>query len=197
MKRANYIILSLLGLLLIGTSCNKQKTYADRLKAENKAIDKFIAANKFVILKDFPKDGKFGDKDFYRDPATGVYFNIISVGDTVIVDDAGEEHRLKFGDEIYVRFKGLKYFSKNDTTEYNNMNTINSPFPNEFPYRGPVNIETRSYYSGTTPGWFVPLQHVGHNGRVKMIIPFTWGSQSDVQSYTPTYYDLVSYSWWN
>lgn len=196
MKRTNYIILSLIGLLLISISCNKQKTYADRLKAENKAIDKFMAANKFVEIKNFPEDGKFGEKEFYRDPATGVYYNIISVGDTVIVDNEGNEHRLEFGDEVYIRFKGLKYFSKNDTTEYDNMNTINSPFPDEFAYRGPVNIESRSLYSGTTPGWFVPLQHVGNHGRVKMIIPFTWGAQADLQSYTPTYYDLVTYTWY-
>lgn len=192
MKRLNYIILSMLALLLVSASCNKQKTYADRLKAESKAIDKFISANKIVVLKDFPANGEFKDNEFYRDEATGVYYNIIETGDTAGV------HKLDYGEEVHIRFKGLKYFSTdNDTIEYDNMDPIRSPFPETFTYRGPVNIETRSLYTGTTPGWFVPLENVGHNGRVKMIIPFTWGSQSDLQSYTPTYYDLVVYSWYN
>lgn len=192
MKRINYIFLSLLGLLIIGTSCNKQKTYSERLKDESKSIDKFISKNKLVILKDFPADGKFKENEFFRDVATGVYYNIIETGDTAGV------YKLDYGQEVHIRFKGLSYFaSDKDTTKYDNMDPIRSPFPETFTYRGPVNIETRSLYSGTTPGWFVPLQKVGHNGRVKMIIPFTWGSQNEVQSYNPTYYDLVVYNWYN
>ncbi len=187
MKKINFIILSIIGLILITTSCNKRKTYADLLKAESKAIDKFISKNKLVILKDFPQNGQFKDKEFYKDPATGVYYNIIETGDTT-------NYKLKVGDEVHVRFRGLKYFSTdNDSTEYENMDPNRSPWPETFSYRGDVNLETRSLYSQTTAGFAVPLKNVGHNGRVRMIIPFTWGSQSDQQAYTPTYYDVITY----
>ena len=187
MKKTHYIIFCLLGLALAGTSCNKGKTYADLLKDETRAINKFISENKLVVLDKFPANLVFKPNEFYRDPASGVYFNIIEVGDTTIKN--------KDGDDVCVRFSGLRYFtSKNDTTEYTNDDPIRSPHPNEFIYRGPVTVMTRSYYSGTTPGWAVPLTYVGEGGRVKMIVPFNMGSQSDQQSHSTTYYDVVRYT---
>ena len=172
----------------MGSSCNKRQTYADLLKEENKAIDKFIAKNKLIILNEFPKDGIFKEKEFFRDPATGVYYNIVNVGDTITTKKAN------IGNEIHVRFKGLKYFSKNDSLEYNNNDPIRSPFPESFIYRGPVTMINRQLYANTTAAWAVPLQHVGRNGRVKMIVPFNMGSQNDQRSYTPTYYDSVHFT---
>ena len=186
MKKTHYIIFCLLGLALVSTSCNKRKTYAEILKDETRAIEKFILENKLVVLDEFPTSLVFKTNEFYRDPATGVYFNIIERGDTA--------NKVKEGEEVYVRFSGLRYFtSSNDTTEYSNLDPIRSPFPESLTYRGPVTVMNRSLYSGTTPGWAVPLTYVGHAGRVKMIIPFNMGSQSDQQSYSTTYYDNVQY----
>lgn len=186
MKKTHYIIFCLLGLALVSTSCNKSKTYADILKDETRAIEKFILENKLVVLDEFPTSLVFKTNEFYRDPATGVYFNIIEPGDTA--------SKVKEGEEVYVRFIGLRYFtSSNDTTEYSNLDPIRSPFPESLTYRGPVTVMNRSLYSSTTPGWAVPLTYVGHAGRVKMLIPFNMGSQSDQQSYSTTYYDNVQY----
>lgn len=188
MKKTGYIILILASLLVFGASCNKTKTYADLLKEENRAIDKFISKNKLVILNDFPKNGVFKANEFYRDPATGVYYNIIDVGDTITIP------KIKVGEEVYVRFNGLNYFSKEDTVKYNNMDPIKSPLPATLVFRGEVTVANRSFlYSGTTPGWVVPLKHVGHTGKAKMIVPFNMGSPSDQSAYTPTYYELVQY----
>lgn len=187
MRQNGYILLFLATLLIFGTSCNKRKTYADLLKEESRAIDKFISKNKLVILTDFPKDGQFKSNEFYKDPSTGVYYNIIDAGDTITVP------KIKEGEEVHVRFNGLEYFSKDDTTKYSNLDPIRSPWPDTFTYRGAVTVINRSLYSGTTPGWVVPLKHVGHTGRVKMIVPFNMGSASDQAGYTPTYYDLVQY----
>lgn len=187
MKKKTYcIIFCLLGLALVGTSCNKRKTYAELLKDETRAIEKFILENKLVILDEFPENLVFKPNEFYRDPATGVYFNIIVPGDTA--------HKVKIREEVYVRFSGLRYFtSSNDTTEYSNDNPITNPFPETFIYRGAVNVSNRSLYSGTTPGWVVPLTYIGHTGVVKMIVPFNMGSSSDQQSYSTTYYGNVKY----
>ena len=175
-----------MGLALVSTSCNKRRTYAEILKDETRAIEKFIQENKLVVLDEFPASLIFRTNEFYRDPATGVYFNIIEPGDTA--------SKVKEGEEVYVRFIGLRYFtSSNDTTEYSNLDPIRSPFPESLTYRGPVTVMNRSLYSGTTPGWAVPLTYVGHAGRVKMIIPFNMGSQSDQQSYSTTYYDNIQY----
>ncbi|WP_436415673.1 DUF4827 family protein [Petrimonas sp.] len=188
MKKTRYIIFFLLGLLLVGVSCNKRRTYAEILKDETKAIDKFISQNKLTILENFPANSVFKSNEFYRDPATGVYYNIIELGDTT------SANKVKIGEEVYVRFSGLRYFtSSNDSTEYSNNDPIRSPFPESVIYRGPVTVSNRSLYSATTPGWAVPLTRVGHAGKVKMIVPFNMGSQSDQQSYSTTYYDNIQY----
>lgn len=179
MKLFNSIVLTLIGLLVITSSCNNSKTYADYLKEEKKAIDQFIAKNNIQILKEFPKDSVFKSNEFYIDPVSGVYFNIIELGDTA---------RPQWREKVYVRFKGLHYFKGDDTTRYSNLQ---STFPEEIEYVGPVNSTTKSSYANA--GWAVPLSYVGHTGKVKMIVPFDYGSSYDQSVSEPTYYEQVEY----
>ncbi|NLY25257.1 MAG: DUF4827 domain-containing protein [Bacteroidales bacterium] len=180
MKKIIAIATTLFALLILASSCQDRKTYADYLKDESRAIDLFISKHNLTILDEFPEDGQFGDNDFYKDKNSGVYFNIIEVGDTTL--------NLQWKEEVYVRFSGLEYFMTGDTTRYSNMNSV---FPEEIVFIGPVNSNTKGSYS--TPGWIVPLGYVGHNGKVKMIVPFDMGSSYDKSQYQPTYYDRVLY----
>ena len=153
--------------------------YADYLKDEAKAIDLFILKNNLTILSTFPKSGIFKEKEFYKDP-TGVYYHIISYGDTTT--------KLQMMEPVYIRFKGLNYFMIEGGSDLSNFSNV---LPEEMLYMGPVNASTMSSYSN--PGWAVPLKHVGHNGKVKLIIPFEMGSQSDQSNYQPSYYDFLTY----
>ncbi|HCC86294.1 MAG TPA: hypothetical protein DEQ06_06900 [Porphyromonadaceae bacterium] len=182
MNKTDLIITALLGMLLIFPSCENQKTYADYLNDEAKAIELFIAQQQLTILDEYPTDGKFREKEFYKDPSTEVYYHVISYGDTT--------EKLSLGEKVYIRFSGLHYFMSNDTTRYANL-----VYPSEIKYFGPVNSYTKSYYSN--PGWMLPLEHVGHNGEVKMIIPFNMGSSYDRSQYQPSYYDWVEYRFEN
>lgn len=182
MKLSNSIVLILVSLVILTTSCNNRKTYADRLRDETKAIDLFIAKNDIEVLREFPANGIFDKNEFLRDPASGVYFNIIEYGDTTV--------RPQWRQNIYVRFKGLQYFSTKDTTTYSNHQ---SRFPEVLEYFGPVNSATLSAYSNSTAGWAVPLSYIGHTGRVKLIVPFEMGSLYDKDQFTPTYYEQVVY----
>lgn len=180
MNRTYILILTIFTVLISTLSCKDQKTYADYLKDETKAIDEFIIKNNFNILTKYPSNGVFGNNDFYKDPETKVYYNIIEYGDTT--------KSLSFREEVYVRFKGLKYFMIDDSTTYSNTEQKE---PQVIEYYGPVNPNTRSYYS--TPGWAVPLPRIGHNAVVKMIVPFNMGSSTERSQYMPSYYDRVEY----
>lgn len=180
MKLFKSIVLTLIGLLILTTSCNKGKTYAERLRDEKKAINLFIAKNNFNILNDFPKDGKFASKDdFYKDPNTGVYFNIMSLGD--------ESTKLEIGENVYIRFKEVVYMSDDDTVKYN----FSQYFTEK--YIGPITSYTKEIY--TIPGWVVPLSYdVKHTGKVRLIIPFDMGTTYDRGTgFQPTFYDEVVY----
>ncbi|MDD2313355.1 MAG: DUF4827 family protein [Proteiniphilum sp.] len=184
MKHLHLIVIMLSGLLFLTISCKDTMTYADYLDREAEAIDLFIESNNLTILKDFPSGKAFKENEFYKDPGTGVYFHIISYGDTT--------KKLQWKEEVYVRFSGLHYFNTEDTTRYSNLN---SSYPEEITFIGAVTSSTKSYYD--TPGWAVPLSYVGHTGKVKMIIPFNMGSSYDQSQYEPTYYDMVQYRFEN
>ena len=99
-----FIIASLIGIVAIGilSSCNKSKTYAQRLSDEKKVIERFVESNNLKILKEYPQDSIFKSNEFYFDTSSGVYYNVI---------DAGSSRRIKAGEEFYIRFKGLTYIS--------------------------------------------------------------------------------------
>ena len=180
MTRTYILIITFFTILISATSCKDQKTYADYLKEETKAIDEFIVKNNLNILTKFPANGVFGDKDFYKDPETKVYFNIIKYGDTT--------DNIFFREEVYVRFMGLKYFMIDDSTTYTNNDNVEGQV---IEFIGPVNSSTRNNYS--VPGWAVPLPRVGHNSVVKMIVPFNMGSSTERSQYQPTYYNRIEY----
>ena len=183
MKRTQTIFILLSALLIIASSCKDQVTYADRLKEESKAIDRLILKNEFIILKNFPSNGVFKQNEFYLDPASDVYYNIVDYGDTT--------ESLKLNEEIYARLSGV-YFMLSDTETFSNLNNY---MPYTMEYRGPVNNISRYYYN--IPGLAVPLPKVGHNSVVKLIVPFKMGSESDRQMYQPVYYDYVTYRFEN
>lgn len=170
-------------LLILFASCKDQKTYADRLKDESRAIDRFISQHNITVLERFPADSIFRDNQFYKDATTGVYYHIADYGENA--------RKATLGEEIYIRFKGLSYFMTNDSTTFSNLDPNLSPFPQTVVFRGSVNPSTSGYYA--TPGWAVPIPIIGHNAIVKMIVPFEMGSSYDRQQYQPTYYDHMEY----
>jgi hypothetical protein len=183
MKRFETIFILLSTLLLFASSCKDRKTYADYLKDETKAIELFILKNNFSVLEKFPGNGVFNQGDFYKDPESGVYYNIVDYGDTT--------KNLKIAEKVYARFSGV-YFMVDDSVKFSNLT---STMPFEIEFYGPVNSNSKNYYN--IAGLAVPLTRVGHNGVVKLIVPFNMGSATDRQQYQPTYYDYVEYRFEN
>lgn len=185
MKKNYYLFLLIVISSVALISCQKrQPSYAERLKDEIKIIDKFIIQNGIKVLDEFPEDSTFESNEFYKDPLTGVYINII---------DKGGDRKAKYGEEIYIRFDGYRIISaENDTVTYSTMQAEN---PSALVYRGVVTLENKdALYSSTTPAWVVPLSFIGHLGRAKMIVPFNMGAQAERLNYHTTYYDLVTYN---
>ena len=164
------------------SSCNKSKTYAQHLNEERKAIERFIEKNGIKVLREYPADSVFKEKEFYFDSQNGVYYHVI---------DSGNGWRIMQGEEFYIRFKGLSYIASQDTATYSN---VNSPMPEVLVYGN-----TSTYSS---PGWVVPLKNVGDRAKVKLIVPFNMGLPSDQvklgtssgkEAYKTAYYEELSY----
>ena len=179
MNKTNILIITILALIISAVSCKDQKTYADYLKEETKAIDEFIVKNNLNILSKFLQMVFLEIKIFIKIESK-VYYNIVEYGDTT--------DNIFIGEKVFVRFMGLKYFMTDDSTTYTNNDNIN---PQEIEFIGPVNSSTRSFYS--FPGWAVPLPRIGHNAIVKMIVPFNMGSSTERSQYQATYYDRIGH----
>lgn len=185
MKKKYYLFFLILISSVALISCEKKsKSYAERLRDEIRIINRFIIKNGIIVLDKIPEDTIFKPNEFYKDPLTGVYINII---------DKGGERKAKPGEEIYIRFDGYRIISaKNDSATYSTMQSEN---PSTLIYRGVVTLENKdALYGGTTPAWVVPLSFIGHKGRAKMIVPFNMGAQAERQNYHTTYYDLITYN---
>ena len=155
------------------SSCNKNRTYAQRLGDEKKAIERFIDLENIKILKEYPKDSVFSEKEFYFDTKSGIYYNVI---------DSGNGRRITVGEEFYVRFKGLKYLSSTDTSTYSNIQSLQ---PEILVYGN-----SSSYGS---VAWVAPLKNVGDRAKVKLIVPFNMGLQPDQSGYKTAYYEELNY----
>ena len=169
------LITSLISVVAIAmfSSCNKSKTYAQRLNEEKKIIERFVDQNGLTILTEYPKDSVFKEKEFFFDTSSGVYYNVV---------DSGNGRRILGGEEFYIRFKGLKYLSSTDTISYSNIYSLQ---PEVLVYGN-----TSTYAS---VAWVAPLKNVGNRAKVKMIVPFNMGLASDQSAYKTAYYEEIDY----
>lgn len=191
MKKGCNILLMVCAILM-AMSCNKTKTYTDMLNDQRKAIDKLIANEDLVILKDYPDDGVFGDNEFVK-LDNGIYLNVV---------DSGNGNRAVLGKtKIFSRFSTVQLIG--DTTIYSNYGPhSNGTNPVEFLYGdytsiikgGAVSIfESYAEERFNSEGLQAPLQYVGNNSKVKIIIPFQKGSSYDNSKGLPRYVEIIEY----
>lgn len=200
-------VLMLLAGVVLFSSCNNNKTYAEMKKDQKKALDKFITERNIEILHKWPADSAFAENQFLL-LDNGVYLNIV---------DSGNGNRATQGKtKILMRCSG-EYIFQSDTAAFN-IFVNNSPYaPIEFTYglaSAKIN-EFASWYPSyyhpvplfLSPGVESILQYVGENAVVKLIVPFDGNLGSNVfagstyQSYNnygaPLYYDRLRFQFYD
>ena len=190
MKKGFYILMILCAALMV-VSCDKTKSYTERLKDERKAIDRLIDHEGFKILKNYPSDGVFKENEFVK-LDNDVYLNVI---------DSGNGNRAVLGmTKVFCRFEAKGILDSD--TAYNMVNNLTyGPgyygFPTEFVFGYNVySGESRSY----DPDLFVgeglatALYHVGEGATVRMIVPFKRMGDYFQSSYVPVYFSKVKYT---
>lgn len=196
MRKIHLFITFLIGLMVFVASCDSTETYADKLKNETKAIDRFIRDNDVDVIDYIEKGQKFADNQFYKDE-TGVYLRIIDSGNLDIM--ASEEEKT----DITVRFDTVFSLTENEILTLGNHTQSMDLFPINFKYGDAstyrVNPGTGYDYQSfvslyMSPALALPLKYIGHKGRVEMIVPFTVGSYNQAySSYKPYHYTEIEY----
>ena len=187
-KTSIFVISSIILLicLLSTSSCNKSKSLQERIQEENRAISRYIDRNNLVILNNYPKDGVFKEKEFYKiQSASGdMYMHV--------VDSGNGRRAVPLVNEVTVRFQYRHDILVSDTSIlwWSQSGWVN---PFSFIY-GLSQSYTVSGSSYECPGWVLPLAYVGERAVVDLIIPSKLGSSVDQGNINPVFYKGLTYT---
>jgi hypothetical protein len=186
MMKRGFTISFILCAILLASSCNRNRSFADRLKDQERAIDRLISEEGLVILKDYPANGVFKDNEFVL-LENGLYLNVV---------DSGNGNKPVLGStSILCRFsvKWLLMWSGNDTATIDNIVNGTDPIVYKYGATSPTNYNDYSTFFSTV--LFTPLEYVGDSSVVKLIIPFNKNDQSSAfySDGIPLYYKKVLY----
>lgn len=189
MRKVLGLICFIIALCVAFAACSSSETYADKLKNERKNISRFINEHNIVVLNQYPASGVFEENEYFRDPLTGVYINVIDSGN-------GNRASVSKRSEVNVRFDGAMTLPTNesDTT----TNNLPGSQPISFTYGITAtysNSNTGSFdYYYLSTGITAPLQYVGENARVRLIVPFASGSNFQLAAFKAMYYTQLQYT---
>ncbi len=189
MRKVLGLICFIIGLCVVFAACSSSETYADKLKNERKNISRFINEHNIVVLNQYPASGVFEENEYFRDPLTGVYINVI---------DSGNGNRASAANrsEVNVRFwDAMKLPTADSDTISNNVAGLQ---PISFTYGitatySNTNTSSLDYYY-LSSGITAPLQYVGENARVRLIVPFSTGSNYQLAAFQAIYYTQLQYT---
>lgn len=160
-------------------SCSKTPTAQEMFKEENKAIERFIKSNGFNVLDDYPKDGVFGEKDFFKTP-DGLYIQVIDTGNGI---------KPAVNQEVLVRYDSVFYLLTSDKYGFP---TGAGSGPASFLYKNSYTYGQR--YMTACAGWVIPLDYVGEKGRINVIVPSLYGTYDNQANYRPVYFTNLFYT---
>lgn len=181
-KKINLIIL--LSFIVGFVSCEKGESYADLLKKEEKAVNWYLSGESVEI--EIPADSIFiegEDAPFYKmDEDGSVYMRVIDAGDQ---NDKPQE-----GDRVYFRYSrmNLRNFYEAGVEQWiGNSSDLNSSMGSTSLIFGNFKLPS-SYQYGT--GLQLPLNYLGYNSRVRLILKAQSGFLSEQSQCLPFVVDV-------
>lgn len=168
-------------------SCEDGKSYSDMLEEEQKAVNWYLAQQK--VEASVPEDSVFevgSDAPFYRMNSDGtVYMRVVNQGDM--------NNRPKKGDTVYFRFlrQNIKLLKDGTVTGPGSGNADNmiSGGNVSLVYGNNVLSSTTSLGSGLQ----VPLDYLGYNCEVDLIVKSIEGQTGDISQCIPYLYTGLKY----
>lgn len=178
------VLLSGLGL----ASCDNNKSYSDLLRDEEVAVNWYLARQR--VETSIPEDGNFEvgeNAPFYKMNGDGtVYMRVLNKGDM--------DNRPEKGDVVYFRFMRTSIIFLKEggdpTVAGGNADEMNSTLgPTSFIYGNTMLASTTQYGTGLQ----VPLDYLGYNCEVDLIVKSIEGFSGDISSCIPYVYKGLKY----
>lgn len=179
--------LSFAAILLVGMSaCEEGKSYSELLDEENKAVNWYLAQNR--VENQIPADSVFEtgpEAPFYRMNSDGsVYMRVINPGNM--------ENRPVKGQTVYFRFMrvNIKLLYEGTTAEEGNNDDMSSGL-------GGLSIIYGNQILPSTTEWGegiqVPLDYLGYDCEVDLIVKSTEGRSGDISQCIPYLYKNLKF----
>ena len=184
MKKTTIFILLAIVLSSINIACDNQKTAMELIREEKKAIERYLERQNITVLKNYPQNGVFGEKEYFR-TGDGLYMHVV---------DSGNGNRVKpMIDQVQVRFESFYYIKSYVSGQTTPVTLDYSWFPMEFIYG-----QSGSYAADPSglpcDGWAIPLRYVGEGAIVDLIIPSGLGNSSDNSAFSAVFYKNLRYT---
>lgn len=166
-------------------SCNDDASYADLLRDERRACNSYLS--NYRIINEIPEDSIFEQGEnapYYRIDADGnVYMQVIYAD--------SKENRPENNEPVYFRFMRLDLNTLyTEGEEYWTGNAENMlADPTYFLYNN-YTLDSSSYYGY---GLQLPLQFMGVNSRVNLVIKSQYGLTDEISYVVPYMYQVTYY----
>lgn len=163
------------------SSCEKSQSYSELLNQEEHACNWFLAQRR--VETEIPADSVFKcgkDAPFYKlDEDGSIYMQVINPGD---------DKRAQDGDVVYFRYErqNIRYmYEDNDYTKDGNSDGMNY---------APTNFVYNNYTLTTSSQWGQgiqrPLEFLGFNSEVNLVLKSKYGFTSDQTACMPFYINV-------
>lgn len=184
MKVAKYLSHTFLLLMFVVSicSCDDNKSYADLLEDETKAVNNFLADQE--VIDEIPADSNFVvgiNAPYYKmDEEGDVYMQVINRGD---INDKAEENQL-----IYFRFmrynlnyyvSGLEMIGEGNAEDMEYL-------PTSFRF-GNYTLQSSSQYGS---GIQLPLYYLGIGCEVNLVVKSQLGFTNEISNVIPYLYNI-------
>lgn len=174
------------GLALMSfNSCDDDKSYADLLRDERRAVNAFLAEQQ--VINEIPEDTIFitgEDAPFYKlDPDGNVYMQVL------IADS--KENRPTDGQPVYFRFMRMDLntlYTEGEEYWVGNAENMMAD-PTYFLYNN-YTLTSSAYYGY---GLQLPMQYVGVNSKVNLVIKSQYGFTDEISYVVPYLYTVTYY----
>ncbi|MDE5724229.1 MAG: DUF4827 domain-containing protein [Paramuribaculum sp.] len=168
----------------VGTACDDDKSYAELLEEENKAVNLYLSDQK--IETTLPEDNNFitgEDAPYYRlDNDGNVFMQVVKKGD-------GE--MAKSDQLIYFRF--MRY----NLTSYDGVNAMPGEGNSDYVEGGNMSFRYQNFKLESSSAWGMaiqmPLEYLPINSEVRLVVKSQYGWTSEISSVQPYLYHLRYY----
>jgi len=192
MKKTIGLICFIIGACVLFAACSKSESYADKVKKEKNRISSFLSEHNIEVLHEYPTNGVFKSNQYYLDES-GVYINVVDSGNGNRADASKRS-------KVLYRFKETMTLpaAESDTVDLNTLSTqpLSFNYGVSSTYSNSDYTNYSLYYLYLSPGVTIPLQYVGENAIVRLIVPFrnSIGSAYQIASYSTVYYGQLEYT---